>query len=245
MRLLGYYLPGGAARAQRLVRSGYDEMAAEYLGWSRSAGSNRKRDLWAAAVADGVPAGAELLDLGCGPGQELAVWGRRGISVTGVDISQANLTLARQHVPPDATLLCADMTTQNFAPSSFDLVVAFYSLIHVPRRRQSRVLRRAHDWLKPGGIFIGNVAARRFPAMHDPNWLGTPMFWSSLGAAGASRRLTAAGFSLLRTELATENDFGHDNTFFWFVAQKEDAGINPPGWTTTLVQALARHDPPL
>jgi ubiquinone/menaquinone biosynthesis C-methylase UbiE len=51
--------------------------------------------------------------------------------MTGVDISAAQLALARQHVP-NATLIQADMMALAFPPASFDAIVALYSLIHLP-----------------------------------------------------------------------------------------------------------------
>jgi len=238
-----FRLPGGAGHARHLVRAGYDEMAAAYAEWARSAESNRKRDRWVEALARSLPAGTTLLDLGCGPGHEMACWSRAGLKLTGVDLSPANLARARTHAP-GATFLCADMTRQMFSLQSFEVVVAFYSLIHVPRRQQARLLRRTQAWLKPGGLFIANLAARPFAAMYDGHWLGTPMYWSSLGAGQARRLLKKAGYSLLREELAVETDFGRKNTFFWFVARKPGGIADAAAWSSCFLHTLAQHDPP-
>ena len=48
------------------------------------------------------------------------------------------------------------MTEASFRDASFDAVVAFYSIIHVPRDEQPGLLRRVAGWLRPGGRFVGN-----------------------------------------------------------------------------------------
>ena len=44
-------------------------------------------------------------------------------------------------------LLVADMTTLTFPPSTFNAVVAFYSIIHLPRSEQRSLLTQIHGWL--------------------------------------------------------------------------------------------------
>ena len=74
-----------------------------------------------------------MLDLGCGAGVPVTRWlADRGFAVTGVDVSAKQLELARTYVP-EGTFIKADMTEVVFGPESFDAVVAFHSIIHVPR----------------------------------------------------------------------------------------------------------------
>lgn len=65
-----------------------------------------------------LPPGGRLLDLGCGAGEPLARhFASRGWSVTGVDLSQRMLELARKHVP-GIEAIQADMCAVDFTPGS-------------------------------------------------------------------------------------------------------------------------------
>jgi len=122
--------------AQHRVEAGYDHMAEGYLS------SKDAHDPVTLAALDelarGLPDSGTVLDLGCGAGVPVTQWLARRYDVTGVDVSAGQLDLARQHVP-GATLIKASMTDVRFGPGTFDAVVAFYSIIHVPRAE--------HPWL--------------------------------------------------------------------------------------------------
>jgi len=81
-------------------------------------------------------------------------------TVTGVDISGTQLEMARRNAP-SATFIHADMTSLAFEPGSFDAVVAFYSLTHVPRDEHLPLLERIRTWLRPGGLFLASMVRRR------------------------------------------------------------------------------------
>ncbi|HSH70766.1 MAG TPA: methyltransferase domain-containing protein, partial [Deferrisomatales bacterium] len=179
-RAMARYLGLGlnAGRAKRMVGAGYDAVADEYALWTRSTADNWRRERWAAALADSLPRGATVLDLGCGAGAEAAAFAEQGFEVTGVDLSRAHIERAR-HRLPGARFLCADMAALELPSEGFDAVTAFYSLLHLPRREQPRLMAKVCDWLRPGGLFLGNLAARPFGAMYEADWLGAPMYWSS------------------------------------------------------------------
>jgi ubiquinone/menaquinone biosynthesis C-methylase UbiE len=78
---------------------------------------------WLAALCARIPAGAAVLDLGCGNGipvaRHLAAAGYR---VSGVDFSQVQLQRARRLVPT-ATFLHRDITRLTLPAAAFDAVV--------------------------------------------------------------------------------------------------------------------------
>src|SRR3712207_1567383 len=93
-------------------------------------------------LASLLPSEAVVLDLGCGAGMPVTRWlADRGFAVTGVDVSATQLELAHTYVP-DGTFIKADMTEVVFGPESFDAVVAFHSIIHVPRTEHPTLLDR-------------------------------------------------------------------------------------------------------
>src|SRR5215212_3840190 len=144
---------------RRTVESGYDRMAEQYL-----ASRDPYDPLALTALEDlaSLPTGAVVLDLGCGAGVPVTGWlADRGFSVTGVDVSARQLELARTNVPA-GIFLKADMIELIFAPESFDAVVAFHSIIHVPRAEHPALLADIHRWLKPEGLFLATMTVTDF-----------------------------------------------------------------------------------
>ena len=115
---------------KHLVEEGYDRIACEYLTWTTSSPSPRMEYLQ--KLLNCLPQGSRTLELGCGAGvpgtQILAAHSQ----VTANDISTTQIALARQNVP-QANIIQSDMMSLTFPSSNFDAVVAFYSVIHLPR----------------------------------------------------------------------------------------------------------------
>lgn len=100
-----------------------------------------------------LPSGARVLDIGCGTGLPTArQLADGGCAMTCVDISPAMLARARNHVP-EARVLELDVADLGRAGGPYDAVVAFFSLLNLPRKAMSRVLRLIHGTLAPGGLF--------------------------------------------------------------------------------------------
>src|SRR5215213_4990891 len=134
-------------------------------------------------LASLLPPEAGVLDLGCGAGVPVTRWLiDRGFTVTGVDVSDRQLELARTNVP-DCTFLKADMTELDFAPETFDAVVAFHSIIHVPRTEHPTLLAGIYRWLKPKGIFLATMTVTDYQGK-DENWEGWGRRWCGATTTG-------------------------------------------------------------
>lgn len=202
---------GGSAEDRRdVVRRGYDAVSARY---DAAYDSDDKYGAWLDELIAEVPPGGRVLDLGCGSGIPVA---RRltaaGLRVTGVDISGVQVRRARRHVP-EAEFLHLDAVEAVFAHASFDAVVSFYALIHVPLAEQPPLLRRIAGWLRPGGLFAATMGHRAWTGVEE-DWLGggAPMWWSHADAATNRRWITEAGLTVEREEFVPEGAGGH--TFF-------------------------------
>jgi SAM-dependent methyltransferase len=101
--------------------------------------------------------GARVLDVGCGIGVPTArQLADAGCDVTGIDISEEALEVARDEVPGVRFLRhdILDMPNVHPARGGFDAIVAFFSLLTLPPAEIPGVLRRLHDMLKPGAYFL-------------------------------------------------------------------------------------------
>ncbi|KAK6840234.1 hypothetical protein PG987_006100 [Apiospora arundinis] len=142
---------------QKVVEQAYDSIAGWYLAWVE--GQNSPRESYTEKVLQNVAATTSpstgskprILELGAGAGVPITrMLLDRGAEVVANDISTEQLKLAAARCP-EATLVAGDMLALDFAPASFDGVVGFYSIFHLPRAEQKTMLAKIHAWLKPGG----------------------------------------------------------------------------------------------
>lgn len=109
-------------------------------------------------LADALPPGSRILDVGCGTGLPTA---RRladaGHSVLGIDLSSGMLDLARKNVPaPNAEFRQLDVAALRAegpgGVGQFDGIAAFFTLLMLPRSEIPYALRLLHGLLRPGGL---------------------------------------------------------------------------------------------
>jgi SAM-dependent methyltransferase len=105
------------------------------------------------AFLAGLPQGARLLDLGCGPGNAAAFMADCGYSVDAWDASPEMVELARDRHGLETRIARFDDLT---AIAEYDGVYANFSLLHAPRSEMPAHLGRIATALKPGGrVHIG------------------------------------------------------------------------------------------
>jgi ubiquinone/menaquinone biosynthesis C-methylase UbiE len=205
---------------RHLVETGYDRVAERYL-----ATKDPEDPLVLSALEEvtrDLPPGAAVLDLGCGAGVPATLWlADRGFSVTGADLSERQLGLARKLVP-GAAFVKADMTELNFGFGTFDAVVAFHSIIHVPREEHPALLRKIQRWLRPGGLFLATLTLTDFEG-EDGDWegWGVPMRWSHYDAETNVAMLRRSGFDVVHAEPRAGGGTGDaEETWLWVLARK-------------------------
>jgi cyclopropane fatty-acyl-phospholipid synthase-like methyltransferase len=201
---------------QRVVAAAYDRMAERYLAWAGSI-EDDARTTMLARFGEMLAPGARVLDLGCGAGLPSTLELSRRFTVTGVDISHAQIRLARANVPA-AELICGDFSTLFFDTGSFDGVVALYAIIHLPREQHARLLGRIAGWLRPGGLLLAVLGAADSPGWVG-EWLGEQVFFGGYDAEENRRLVRAAGFELLDARVRTTREPDGDADFLWVLAR--------------------------
>ncbi len=202
---------------KRLVADGYDAIAEAYAGWGQRNGDPVKRR-FADIVIGRLPAGAAVLDLGCGTGEHVTARFVEHFDVTAVDISPRSIELARHRVP-GPNYLVGDVASVELPHAGFDAVTAFFMLIHLPRAEHADVLGRIAAWLKPGGLFVATMGAATQEHWQQ-DWMGAPMFWSHFDADTNERLVRDAGFVIESSEIVSEfeDDVAFDHQ--WIVATR-------------------------
>jgi SAM-dependent methyltransferase len=190
-----------------IVRRGYDLVSRAYRADDAGDGEYGP---WMDLLESRVRVGAAVLDLGCGCGVPVARRLASHYAVTGIDLSPVQVERARTLVP-NATFICADMSSIMFPDDSFDAITCFYALIHVPVVEQPALLRTVHRWLRRGGVFLATVGHGAWTGL-EKDWLGVEggdMWWSHADAATYRAWLADAGFTIERETFVPEAAGGH------------------------------------
>ncbi|MEM6823913.1 MAG: class I SAM-dependent methyltransferase [Pseudomonadota bacterium] len=105
-----------------------------------------------ARFLEGLPAGASLLDLGCGPGRQAARMVAAGHSVSAIDAAPEFVEAARARGVAARVAGFDDLTEVQ----AYDGIWASFSLLHAPRYALPGYLSAIARALKPEGrLFLG------------------------------------------------------------------------------------------
>lgn len=120
---------------------------------------------------------------------------------------------------PTGQFVHGDAGSVAFPPSSFDAVVSFYTLEHIPRLEHETILRRIYRWLRPEGLLLISIEAGEYDDVVG-EWLGVPMFISCFDPETMKRIVTGAGFGLLETAIETQVEQDNEVPYLWLLGQK-------------------------
>ena len=182
------------------VKAGYNRIASQYL-------AERTRDSEDIHLLDDLiarlPDRAKVLDAGCGAGIPVAQILSDRFELTGVDFSEAQIDLARRHVP-GAQFVCQDMTKLDYPDDTFDAIVSYYAIIHIPREQHRSLFVNFQRMLKRGGFALLCLGAESLVDDIDENYLGTRMYWSHFDADTYLEMLEVTGFKLIWSRIVRD-----------------------------------------
>lgn len=143
-----------------------------------------------------LPRAASVLDVGCGNGVPLT---RKlleaGFTVIGVDSSPQMLERFRTNCP-GTRCICAPIQSAELEAQSFDAVVAWGVLFHLPHDEQRRAIAKIASVLKPRGLFLFTAGDEDGEKEGDP-MNGVPFHYWSFSIEGYRALLTTNGLTLL------------------------------------------------
>jgi len=153
----------------------------------------------------GAPRDATWLDAGCGVGAHSVRLARRGFSVVGVDFSESALEAAaenlRAHGLADRVRLQReDLTQLSFPDASFDYILCWGVLMHVPE--VERAIDELARVIRPGGTLVlseANAASLHGRLIQGLNLLRRRKTDLRVTAAGREYQIvTPSGVLLIR-----------------------------------------------
>jgi SAM-dependent methyltransferase len=166
-------LPGDdLRRVAATTLSHYEQRAREFWEGTRDHDVRQNIDALLRHVQAAPP--LRILDLGCGPGRDLAAFRALGHEPVGLDGSPAFVAMAREH--SGCEVWEQDFLALDLPPERFDGIYANASLFHIPTSELPRVLRELHAALQPAGVlFTSNPRGNneegwnggRYGAYHD------------------------------------------------------------------------------
>ena len=129
--------------------NGWEAEAQHFVATRSSIGASTVR-----AWARRLPAGASVLDLGCGSGFPVSrALMDEGARVHGIDASASLVAAYRQNFP-HAPVACEAAEASDFFGTTFDGIVAIGLIFLMQPEAQRVVLHRAAAALKPGGRLL-------------------------------------------------------------------------------------------
>jgi SAM-dependent methyltransferase len=111
--------------------------------------------------------GSRALDFGCGTDRSTRFLRNLGLNVTGADISQAMLDQARALDPSGEYQLIRANVVDEFAPGSFDIILAAFTFDNMPTEAKADALSGVRILLAPAGCLLLVVSA---PEIYVNEW---------------------------------------------------------------------------
>ncbi|EAA5616307.1 class I SAM-dependent methyltransferase [Salmonella enterica] len=165
-------------------------------------------------IASQLPAGARVLDLGCGPGFYTHRLAERGFRCTGVDFSPASIEWARQQAQAaDLNIDYIHQDIRNYRPDApFDFIMMTFGELNVFSDNDAQsLISGCAQWLKPDGkllIELHTFDEVKRQGMAPASWQRCP------------NGLFLAVPHLLLTENAWDEDGKISSTQFWAIDER-------------------------
>lgn len=218
---LRYTVVAMDARSSALKAS-YDAVAASYAAKFMTELDHKPLDrALLDCFAELVRGPAPVLDVGCGPGQITRALHARGLEVTGVDLSDAMVAVAREAHPAIA-FEQGSMLALAAEASTYAGITAFYSIVHLEAPHVRVAFREFHRVLCAGGYAL--VAFHRgSDRVHLDTWWDASVDLDFVfhERAFVEAELLAAGFTLEAwVERAPYTAVEHPSTRAYVLARK-------------------------
>jgi SAM-dependent methyltransferase len=150
---------------------------------------------------------ATILDLGCGSGYPYdAYFSNAGFDLTGVDFSSKQIEIAKQK-NPNGTYITGDITS--FEPENkVSLVLALFSILHVPRNEHATLFEKIYNYLENDGLFLLTLSNKEPAEVIEREFTGHTMLWSYFDSDSYLEMLEKAGFTV--QYMQNQRDYGLD-----------------------------------
>ncbi|MBL7220288.1 MAG: class I SAM-dependent methyltransferase [Phycisphaerae bacterium] len=124
--------------------------------------------------------GSRILEIGCGTGTSTVALVEQGAEVTGIDINERSLNVAKDRLGVHGLDACfhlvnADEIANRFSDRHFDFIIFFASLEHMTHTERMIAMKDAWDLLPTGGL-LGVIETPNRLWYHDSHTSRLPFF---------------------------------------------------------------------
>jgi 2-polyprenyl-3-methyl-5-hydroxy-6-metoxy-1,4-benzoquinol methylase len=152
-----------------------------------------------------LPAGASLLDLGCGTGIAISdYFMKAGFKITGLDYSQSMIALAKLHYP-DGKWLVQDIRDIQLK-ERFDGVYSWHGFFHLSVQEQKEALPKISNLVKSGGSLMLTVGTTEGEVTGRVG--GETVYHASLHPGDYLEQLKSLGFKSVKYLQDSKTDQG-------------------------------------
>ena len=165
--------------------------------------------------------GARVLELGCGAAEktrQIASNGAASVVAAEVDATQHAKNL-QADVPANIVFKAYGAEHIEEEDGSFDAVVMFYTIEHLPRTEHAAIYQKISKWLKPGGFFLISTEANEVEEAIG-EWLGVPMYFSTFDPETVKKMVVASGLTIQETTIEIQREGDDEIPYLWVLAQK-------------------------
>jgi ubiquinone/menaquinone biosynthesis C-methylase UbiE len=199
---------------KEITIASYDKTAEEFAAKTQTFHPTES-----AEVLSLLPKKAKILDLGCGPGRDTAIFAQKGFEVMGVDLSEKMIELARTRVK-NATFKVMDATKLEFGAETFDCVWANAIFLHIPKSEIKQALTETFRVLKKGGIlYVAVKEGEGEILLPDARYGGVEKFWDFFKKDEIENLITDAGFSIIKSQVLQKMSYD-TNPFIRIISRK-------------------------
>ena len=149
----------------------YDQNAADFVENTRNVDFHVMQD----EFIEGLPAGAKILDLGCGSGRDTKYFLEHGYRVDAIDGSAELCALASEYtgIPVKCQLF-----QELDASEVYDGIWACSSILHLEKTELRSVLKKMADALRPDGWIYTSFKYGEYEGMRNGRYF-TDFTWNS------------------------------------------------------------------
>ena len=174
-----------------IVKNGYNKCAEKY-------NLARKEDFEPSLelLTKHLNNNSNILDIGCGTGiPKTRILSNYG-NVTGIDISENQIKLAKKNLPGNL-YFTADIMEYQLQNETYDAIVSYNTIFHIPKKEHEKLFLKIFKALKPKGFFLCTLTQDEKPSYIKDDFFETEMYWSNLGLDKYKSILNKIGFKIL------------------------------------------------
>lgn len=170
--------------------------------------------------------GATVIDVGCGPGQFSQYLKQKGCDVTGVDLSEEMLEIAKQKVL-GVEFRKMDMRRLDIPDESYEGLLVAYSLIHIPTVELRTTLKGFLRILKGGGhMLLITQKGDADQVVDEPFWEGRKMFFNFFTKERLREALELCDFEVVyQEEKPSQDPDSMSDTVIYTIVRKVEEGL--------------------